>query len=156
MDGGEVASGMECVVISGAILMPDKSLARVPASSIRLGLARCWEATPIIVPGARITTDMSPAGVPASLAHSGPSVDEVPPLAWPRLLHFLLPRRGGWWGKPGCSSSVAGRCRSRRVHLRRASRRPSLLSCCGGRSTISLLPSRDMNSRLPKRSTVPG
>jgi hypothetical protein len=41
MDDGEVTSGMECVVISGARLMSDKSLARVPASSVRLGLARC-------------------------------------------------------------------------------------------------------------------
>jgi hypothetical protein len=41
MDGGEVASGMECTVISGARLMPDKSLARVLVSLVRLGLARC-------------------------------------------------------------------------------------------------------------------
>jgi hypothetical protein len=58
MDGGEVASGMECVVISGA----------------------------------RTTPDMSPAGVPASSARSGPTADEVPPLAWPRLLRVLLLR----------------------------------------------------------------
>jgi hypothetical protein len=51
MDGGEVASGMKCVVISGARLMPDKSLARVLASLVRLGLARCWEATPVVVSG---------------------------------------------------------------------------------------------------------
>ena len=74
---------------------------------------------------------MSPAGVPASSARSGPKADEVLPLAWPRLLRLLLLRRGGWQGKPGCSSSAVGRCR-RRVRLRRASRRPSLLSCCGG------------------------
>jgi hypothetical protein len=66
MDGGEVASGMECAVISGARLMPDRSLARVPASPVRLGLARCWEATPVVVSGARTTPGMSPAGVPAS------------------------------------------------------------------------------------------
>jgi hypothetical protein len=41
VDGGEVASEMECVAISGARLMPDKSLARVLASSVLLGLARC-------------------------------------------------------------------------------------------------------------------
>jgi hypothetical protein len=41
VDGGEVALETECVVVSGARLMPDKSLARVPASSVRLGLARC-------------------------------------------------------------------------------------------------------------------
>jgi hypothetical protein len=136
MDGGEVASEMEHVIISGARLMLDKSLARVPASSVRLGLARCWEATPVVVPGARITPDMSPAGVSASSTCSGPIADEVLPPAWPWLLRLLLLRRGGWRGKPGCSSSAAGRCH-RRVHLRRASRRPSLLSCCGGKSTMS-------------------
>src|SRR5688572_21053553 len=119
MDGGEVASGTECVVISGARLMSDKSLARVPASSVRLGLAHCWEATPVVVSGARTTLDMSPVGVPASSARSGPTADEVPPLAWPRLLCLLLLRRGGWRGKPGCSSFAAGRCR-RRVRPRRA------------------------------------
>jgi hypothetical protein len=49
------------VAVSGARLMPNKSLARVLASSFRLGLARCWEATPVVVPGVRITPDMSPA-----------------------------------------------------------------------------------------------
>jgi hypothetical protein len=136
MDGGEVASRTECVVISGARQMPDKSLARVPTSSVRLRLARCWEATPVVVSGARTTPDMSPAGVPASSTHSGPTTDEVPPRAWPRLLHLLLLRRGGWRGKPGCSSSAAGRCR-RRVRHRRASQRLSSLSCCKGRSTMS-------------------
>jgi hypothetical protein len=77
MDGSEVASGMECVVILGARLMSDKSLARVPASSVRPGLACCWEATPVVVSGARTTPDMSPAGVPASSARSGPIADEV-------------------------------------------------------------------------------
>jgi hypothetical protein len=41
MDGGEVASGMECVVILGARLMSNKPLARVLASLVHLGLARC-------------------------------------------------------------------------------------------------------------------
>jgi hypothetical protein len=92
MDGGEVASGTECVSISGARLMSDKSLARVTTSSVRLGLARCWEATPVIVSGARTTPDMSPAGVLASSARSGLTADEVPPPAWPRLLRLLLLR----------------------------------------------------------------
>jgi hypothetical protein len=136
MDGDEVASEMERVAISGARLMPDKSLARVLVSLVRLGLARCWEATPVVVPGARITPDMSPAEAPASSARSDPIADKVPPLAWPWLLRLLLLRRGGWQGKPGCSSSATGRCRHR-VCLRRASRRPSLLSCYEGRSTMS-------------------
>jgi hypothetical protein len=130
VDGGEVASEMERVAISSVRLMPDKSLARVLASSVRLGLARCWEATPVVVPGARITPNMSPAGVPAPSTRSGPTTDKVLPPAWPWLLRLPLLRRGGWRGKPGCSSSAPGRCRHR--VLRRASRRPSLPSCCGG------------------------
>jgi hypothetical protein len=81
MDGGEVASGTECTVISGTRLTPNKSFARVLTSLVRLGLARCWEATPVVVSGARTTPDMSPAGVLASSAHSGPTADEVPPPA---------------------------------------------------------------------------
>jgi hypothetical protein len=81
MDGGEVASGTKCTVISGTRLMPDKSLARVSASSVRLGQAFCWEATPVVVSGARITPDMSPAGVPAPSTRSGPIAVEVLPPA---------------------------------------------------------------------------
>jgi hypothetical protein len=84
------------------------------------GVARCWEVTPVVVSGARITPDMSPAGVSTSSTRSGPTADEVPPLALPWLLCLLL-RRGGWQGKPGCSSSATGGSR-RRVRLRRASR----------------------------------
>jgi hypothetical protein len=92
MDGGEVASGTECTVISGMRLTPNKSLARVPAPSVCLGLARCWEATPVVVSGARTTPDMSPAGVPALSARSSPTADEEPPPAWPRLPCLLLLR----------------------------------------------------------------
>jgi hypothetical protein len=135
MDGGEVASETDCTVITGTRLTPSKSFARVLASSVRLGLACCGEATPVVVSSARTTPDMSPAGVPASSTRSGPTADEVPPSAWPRLPRLLL-RRGGWRGKPGCSSS-ATRGSHRRVCRRRESRRPSLLSCCEGRSTMS-------------------
>ncbi len=65
MDGGEVASGTDCTVISGMRLTPSKSFARVLASSVSLGLARCGETTSVVVSGARTTPDMSPAGVPA-------------------------------------------------------------------------------------------
>jgi hypothetical protein len=62
MDGGEVVSGTDCTVILGTRLTPSKSFARVLASSVRLGLARCGEATPVVVSGARTTPDMSLAG----------------------------------------------------------------------------------------------
>jgi hypothetical protein len=64
MDDGEVASGTECTIISGTRLMSSKSFARVLASSVHLGLARCGETTSVVVSGARTTPDMSPAGVP--------------------------------------------------------------------------------------------
>jgi hypothetical protein len=92
MDGGEVASGTDCTVISGTRLTPSKSFARVLASSVRSGLARCGEATPIVVLGARTTPDMAPTGVPASSTRSGPTADEVPPPAWPQLPCLLLLR----------------------------------------------------------------
>jgi hypothetical protein len=117
MDSGGVASGTECTVISGTRLTPSKSFARVLASSVRLGLARCGEATPVVVSGARTTPNMSPAGVPASSTRSGPTADKVPPPAWPRLPRLLLLWRGGWRDKPGCSSSTTGGSR-RRVRRR--------------------------------------
>jgi hypothetical protein len=135
MNGGEVASGTECTVISGTRLTPSRSFARVLASSVRLGLARCGEATLVVVSGARTTPDMSPGGVPASSTRSGSTADNVPPSVWPRLPRLHLLRRGGWRGRPECSSSVAEGCR-RRVRRRRASRL-SLSSCCDGRSTMS-------------------
>ena len=73
---------------------------------------------------------MSLEGVSAPSTRSGPTADEVLLRAWPQFLRLLL-RRGGWRGKPGCSSSATGICR-RRVRLGWASRQPSLLSCCGG------------------------
>jgi hypothetical protein len=85
MDGGEVASRTDCTVISGTRLTHSKSFARVLASSVRLGLARSGEVTPVVVSGARTTPDMSPAGVPASLTRSGPAADEVSSPSWPRL-----------------------------------------------------------------------
>jgi hypothetical protein len=121
MDGGEVASGTDCTVISGTRLTPSKSFTRVLASSVRLGLARCGEATPVVVSGARTTPDMAPAGVPASSTRSGPTADEVSPPAWPWLPRLFLLRRGGWQGKSGCSSSATVGSR-RRVRRRRASR----------------------------------
>jgi hypothetical protein len=98
VDGGEVVVETKRVVVSGARLMPDKSLTRVLASSVRLGLAFCGEASPVVVLGARLTPDMSPAGVPAPSTCSGPTADEVLPLAWPWLPSLHLLRRGGWRG----------------------------------------------------------
>jgi hypothetical protein len=79
MDGGEVASGTDCTVISGTRLTPSKSFMRVLASSVRLGLACCEEATPVVVSGTRTTPDMSPARVPASSTRSGSTADKVTP-----------------------------------------------------------------------------
>jgi hypothetical protein len=98
VDGGEVVVETKRVTVSGARLMPDKSLARVLASSVRLGLAFCGEASPVVVSGARLTPDMSPVGVPALLTYSGLTTDEVLPLAWPWLPRLCLLRRGGWRG----------------------------------------------------------
>jgi hypothetical protein len=70
MDGDEVVSGTNCTVISGMRLTPSKSFTRVLASSVRSGLVRCGEATPVVVSGARTTPDMAPhrgAGVVDSL-----------------------------------------------------------------------------------------
>jgi hypothetical protein len=137
LDGGEVASGAEHTVISGTRVTPSRYFARVLASSVRLGLTRRGEVTPVVVSGVRTMSDMSPGGVPASSTRSGATADKVPPPAWPRLPRLRLLRRGGWWGRPECSSSAAGRC-CRRARRRRASRRPSLSSHREGRSTMSL------------------
>jgi hypothetical protein len=90
MDDDEVASGTDCTVISVMRLTPSKSSARVLASSVRLGLARCRETTLVVVSGARSTPDMSPAGVPASSTRS--TADEVSPPARPWLPRLLLLR----------------------------------------------------------------
>jgi hypothetical protein len=118
MNGDEVASWVDCTVISGTRLTPSKSFASVLASSVRLGLACYGETTPAVVSGARSTPDMSPAGVPASSTRS--TADEVPPPAWPRLPRLLLLRRGKRRDKPGCCSSSMGGKR-RRVRRRLAS-----------------------------------
>jgi hypothetical protein len=136
MDGGEVASGAEHTVISGTRVTPSRSFARVLASSVRLGLTRCREVTPAVVSGARTLPDMSPGGVPVSSTRSGATADKVPPPTWPWLPRLCLLRREGWRGRPECSSSAAGR-RCRRARRRRAIRRPLLLSCHEGRSTMS-------------------
>jgi hypothetical protein len=92
MDGGEVASGTERTVISGTWVTPSRSLARVLASSVRLGLAHCGKTALVVVPGARTTPDMSPGGVPVLSARSGSTVDKVPPPAWPRFPRLRLLR----------------------------------------------------------------
>jgi hypothetical protein len=118
MDGDEVVPGMDCTVISGTRLTPNKSFARVLASSVRLGLASCGETTLAVVSGARSTPDMSPAGVSASSTRS--TADEMSPPAWPRLPRLLLLQRGRRRDKPGCCTSATGG-RRRRVRRRLAS-----------------------------------
>jgi hypothetical protein len=117
MDGDEVASGTDDTVIFGTKLTPSKSSARVLASSVRLGLARCGETALVVVSGARSTPDVSSAGVPASSTRS--TDNKVSPPAWPWLPRLLLLRRGRRRDKPGCCSSAMGGKR-RRVHRRRA------------------------------------
>ena len=58
MDGDEVASGTDCIVISGTRLTPSKPFASVLASSVCLGLACCGETTLIFVSDARSTPDV--------------------------------------------------------------------------------------------------
>jgi hypothetical protein len=107
MDGDEVASGTDCTVISGTRLTSSKSFARVLASSVRLGLARCGETTLVVVSGARTTPDMSPGwgtGVVDSLdsrrdaASCLATVATPPPPAARRVAgqtRMLLFRHGG-------------------------------------------------------------
>jgi hypothetical protein len=135
LDGGEVALGAVHTVILGTRVTPSRSFARVLASSVRLRLTRRGEVTPAVASGARAMSDMSHGGMPASSTRSGVTADKVLPPAWAWLPRLRLLRRGGWRGRPECSSSAAGRC-CRRARRRRASRRPSLSSRRGGRSTM--------------------
>jgi hypothetical protein len=89
----EVAWGMDCTVVSGTRLTPNKSFASVLASSVCLGLACCGETTLIFVSDVRSTPDVSPIGAPAPLTRS--TADEVPPPAWPCLPRLFLRR----WGR---------------------------------------------------------
>jgi hypothetical protein len=140
MDGDEVASGTDCTVISGTRLTPSKSSARVLASFVRLGLARCGETTLAVASGARSTPDMPPAGVPTSSTRS--TADEVPPPAWPRLPRLLLLQRGRRRDKPECCSSAtgedvaesaaAGRADGRRCRCRAAGEGVPCRSCRRG------------------------
>jgi hypothetical protein len=135
MDGDEVASGMDCTVMSGTRLTPSRPFASVLASSVCLELACCGETTLVVVLGVRSTPDVSPAGAPASSTRS--TANEVSPPTWPWLPCLLLLWRGRQRDKPRCCSSAMGG-RRRRVRRRRAGRRPSLsLSRCRGRSTMS-------------------
>jgi hypothetical protein len=49
----------------------------VLASSVRLGLTRRREVTPVVASGARAMSDMSPGGAPASSTRSGATADKV-------------------------------------------------------------------------------
>jgi hypothetical protein len=146
--------GTDCAVVSGTRVTSSKLFASVLASSACSGLACRGETALAFVSNARSTPGAPPVGV------SGPSTrstaDEALPPAWPWLPRLLLRRRGRGRGElEGCSFAMRGR-RCRFCRQQAGCRPPPLLSHGGGRSIMLLLPSRDMNSRLPKRSTVPG
>jgi hypothetical protein len=63
-----------------------------------LGVGTLLGSDPVVVLGARITPNMSPAGVPASSTRSGATAVEVLPPAKPCLPRLRLLRRGGWRG----------------------------------------------------------
>jgi hypothetical protein len=92
MDDGEVTSGAELTIISGMRVTPNRSFARVLASSVCLGLTRHGEVTPAVVSGARTMSDMSHGGVPMSSTRSGATANNVPPPAWPWLPRLRLLR----------------------------------------------------------------
>jgi hypothetical protein len=152
--GDEVMSGVDRTVVQGTRVTPSKSFVSVLASSVRLELACCGETVLVFVSDAKSVPVVSPVGASAPSTRS--IADEVPPPAWSWLPRLLLRRRGRRQDKPESRSSATWG-RRRRFRCWRVGCRPPLsLSRGGGRSIMSQLPSRDMNSRLPKRGTVPG
>jgi hypothetical protein len=133
--GDEVTSGVDCTVVSGTRVTPNKSLASMLVSSVRLELACCGETTLVFVSDARSMPDVSPIGAPAPLTRL--TANEVSPPAWPWLPRLLLRRRGRRRDKPECCSSATWG-RRRRFRRRWADCRPPLsLSRDGGRSIMS-------------------
>jgi hypothetical protein len=133
--GDEVASGADCIVVSGTRVTLSKSFASVLASSVCLELACCGETVLVFVSDARSMPDVPPVGAPAPSTRS--TADEVPPPAWPWLPRLLLRRRGRGRDKLECRSSATWG-RGHRFRRRRADCRPPLsLSRGGGRSIMS-------------------
>jgi hypothetical protein len=152
--GVEVVFGTDYTVVSGTRVTPSKSFASVLASCVCLRLARCGEVALVFVSDARSMPDAPSVGAPVPSTRSTANERSLP--AWPWLPRLLLHRRGRGRDKPECRPSTTWG-RRRRFPRRRAGCRPPLsLSHGGGRSIMSQLPSRDMNSRFPKWSTVPG
>jgi hypothetical protein len=152
--GDEVTSGTDCTVVLGTRVTSSKPFASALASSVCSRLACRGEMALVFVSSARSMPGAPPVEVLALSTRS--TADEALPPAWPGLPRLPLRRRGRGRGELECCSSTT-RGRRRRFRRRRVGCRPPLsLSHGGGRSIMSLLPSRDMNSRLPKRSIVPG
>jgi hypothetical protein len=152
--GNIVTSGTDCTIVSGTRATSCKLSASALASSACSGLACRGETALVFVSGAKSIPGTPLVGVPALSTRS--TANEALPPAWPWLPCLPLRRRGRKRDELGGRSSTT-RGRRRRFRRRRAGCRPPLsLSRGGGRSIVSQLPSKDMNSRLPKRSTVPG
>jgi hypothetical protein len=118
MDGGEVASGTDCTVISGTRLTPSKSFARVLGHQSAWG----WHVAGKRHPSLSQVRGQHPTCPPQgcqrrrlALVRQPTRCRLLPSHGCPRL---LLLWRGGWRGKPGCSSSAAGRCRRRVLRCR--------------------------------------
>jgi hypothetical protein len=152
--GDEVKSGTNYTVVLGTRVTSSKPFESALASSVCPESARCGDTALVFVSSARSMPGVPPVGVLVLSTRS--TADEALPPAWPWLPRLPLRRRGRGRGElKGCSSTTRGR--RRRFRRRRAGCRPPLsLSPGGGMSIMSYLPSRDMNSRLPKRNTVPG
>jgi hypothetical protein len=143
MDGDEVASGMDCTVMSGTRLMPSRPFMSVPASSVRLGLACCGKRRssssqargqrPTCPPLGRRRRRLARQptrcrlllghGCPASFSCSEEGDGTNPDAA-------LLP-----WGEDVAESAVTGRANGRRCRCRAAEEGVPCRSCRQGTST---------------------
>jgi hypothetical protein len=104
--GDEVASGTDCIVVSGTRVTPSKSFPSVLASCVCLRLACCGEAALVFVSDARSMPDAPFVGAPAPSTRL--TANEVSLPAWPWLPRLLLRRRGRGRDKPECRLPPCG------------------------------------------------